>query len=352
MPIHYNVLPNALTSPPSYTGRPVPQVIHDYDSMAEVISLRNPTIPEATAKTVLQAFREEVVIQLSDGNSINLSNFISFVVSMPIRLENSTDPLPADPVDVKGKPSPTLKEEVENMATYTREPYFTKAPDIEACMDTNSEISNWVRDGFGVRVDGSDIGFDPLDDELGITLLSPAGNEIKQENLSLNEPSTLIFTCVQDVALGPAGRHSVENQLSIKSRYTVNGKVRLGIYSKLIRITNKILFPGAGAYIFVTGQDTTGPATLSAYTGTHDGTFIIVSELKPTGRLVLSASNIGGSFGPQVEVTEAAAYVLSGVFDDETPVTLTVTVADMEKLIISTKKYSRYFQEICTIDLP
>ena len=349
MPINYNVIPNALTSPPSYTARPTPQVIHDYDSLARQINIHNPTIPAATAKSVLEAFREEVIYQLAEGNSVNLKNFVSFVVSMPVRLATPTDTLPSSPVNVKAKPSVTLKTEVDQAATYSQQAFVTKAPNIINAADSNLELADFFRPGYGVRVDGTFLGFDASDSELGVNMLSPAQNIIPQTNLSLNEPSKVIFVGVLDEAAGPAGDASVEYQLSITNRYTANGQSRIGTYSRFLRCANVTGAAAADAYIFVTGQDATGPAAITAYTGSDEGTYIVVSELKPTGELVLSAGSLQGEFGPQVEVTDDGVYVLNGIFEGVTPITISVTVISKVDLTAATDSYGRYLQEVCTI---
>ncbi|MCI5114868.1 MAG: hypothetical protein D3912_08605 [Candidatus Electrothrix sp. AX1] len=89
MPIQYKVVPNYLTNPPSFTARPVPGSTLDYDGLAKQINLHNPTIPVEMAKAVLKATREEVIRQLVAGNTVNLSGFISFVTTLPVRLKKT-----------------------------------------------------------------------------------------------------------------------------------------------------------------------------------------------------------------------------------------------------------------------
>jgi hypothetical protein len=194
MPIQYKVIPNYLTNPPSYTARPVPQNTLDYDALAAQIHLHNPTIPADTAKAVLEAFREEVIRQLADGNTINLAGFVSFVVSLPVRLNQPTDDLPPNPVDVKAKPSVVLKQEVMQQAVYVRLPYSEKAPDISAAYDTNTNFANWIRPDYGFRLDGSNIGFDAADPAQGVFLTDADGHIMQQTKISLNNPSKIIIT--------------------------------------------------------------------------------------------------------------------------------------------------------------
>ncbi|MCI5120242.1 MAG: hypothetical protein D3908_03435, partial [Candidatus Electrothrix sp. AUS4] len=184
MPIQYKIIPNYLTNPPSYIARPVPQGTLDYDALAEQIHLHNPTIPVDTAKAVLEAFREEVIRQLADGNTINLAGFVSFVTTLPVRLDHPSDPLPPNAVDVKAKPSVVLKEEVAQQAEYVRLPYSEKTPDISAAYDTNTKLANWIRPDYGFCLDGSNIRFDAADPTQGVFLTDADGHIIRQRKIS------------------------------------------------------------------------------------------------------------------------------------------------------------------------
>ncbi|MCP4173999.1 MAG: DUF4469 domain-containing protein, partial [Fuerstiella sp.] len=190
----------------------------DYDALAAQINLHNPTIPAATAKAVLEAFREEVIRQLADGNTINLSGFVSFVVSLPVRLDQPTDDLPSDPVDVKAKPSVVLKQEVAQQAEYVRLPYTEKSPDITAAYDTNTNIPGWIRPDYGFRLDGSNIGFDGTDPTQGVFLTDADGHIVQQTKISLNNPSKIIIT--PDFGGEPAVSPNVEKTIAVRSRYT------------------------------------------------------------------------------------------------------------------------------------
>ena len=263
MPIQYKIIPNYLTNPPSYTARPVAQKTLGYDEMAAQISLHNPTIPEAVAKAVLQAFRSEVVRQLADGNTVNLSGFMSFVISMPVRLAQPTDDLPPNPVDVRAKPSVVLKQEVSQQATYMRLPYSEKSPDIIAARDTNTGLANWIRPDYGLRLDGSNIGFDAADPEQGVFLTDADDNTAQQTKLSLNEPSKIIIT--PDFTGLSSVSPNVEKIISVRSRYTENGQLRIGEYSKRLRSTNVVTT--AQPRIFVVGDSSDAPLLVTDYPG-------------------------------------------------------------------------------------
>ncbi len=338
MAVEYAITSNALTTPPSYGARPAPKQILGFDEIARQINIHNPTIPEATAKSVLEAFREEIVFQLAEGNTVNMKGFVSFVVSMKIRLENPTDPLPVNPIDIKAKPSAPFKTAIRQAATYFRLPAVTKAPNIIAAIDTNTQIDGYVRNGFGSQVSGSNIGFNAAAADEGIFLLSPAGNSTQQTNLSLNNPSNLIFIPLLDVAAGPAGANSVEQILTVKSRYTASGQLRSGTYGKPMRNVN-VVTDGAIS-VFVTGAAASGPATVTSYVGAQVDARI-VAQIKPSGELTLSVGTLAGVFGQELTVLANGAYVLTGLAAD-----VEVTVSDLVTLTASVLTYQRYMQEI------
>lgn len=341
MAIGYYLALNALTNPPSYSGRVVPNQILGYDQIAAQINLRNPTIPVQTAKSVLEAFANEVKIQLADGNTVNLTNFCSFVVTMPIKLETPNDPLPSNPINISAKPSTPFKDAVKTAATYTRLPTPIKAPTISASYDSSTSVEGFVRNGWGLTIAGTNLRFDPTDATQGVFLLSQAGNDIRQENISLNDPSRLIVIPGLDPAVQPAGAASVEHVLSVRSKYTDNGTLRTGGYGKKLRTKNMI--SDTNKKLFVTGTATSGPAVVKTYAGSAVDCRIL-AQVKTDGSLTLSIGSMTGSFGQEMTVAANGDYTLAGLAAD-----VVVTVSDYEALAAAATSYGRYFVEFCNI---
>lgn len=345
MPIEYNVVENLLTSPPSYSMRAVPKLIHTFDSLAREINIHNPTIPTITAKSVLEAFRAEVIYQLSIGNTINLENFISIVASLPGRLVNATDPIPVDAVDVKAKPSITLKTEVIEAATYTRLGYPTKNPSIVQEIETNSGLLNYVTQGSPMRINGTNIGFDTSDIELGVTLKLVADDSlIDQTNIALSDPSQVVVIADLEEQEVAANLGAVEYLLSIASRYTTNGQVRTGTFAKTLRCKN-ILENGVNQNVFVVGSGAVSAnATIDVYAGT-DINALAVLQIRPTGELMLSIgaliAGLGGQ-GAQVQITGDGSFICTDGLSD--PVTF--IVSDFDTLYEDVESYGRYMQEV------
>lgn len=343
MSIEYNVVENLLTSPPSYSMRAVPKLIHDFDSLAREINIHNPTIPVITAKSVLEAFRAEVIYQLSIGNTINLENFISLVATLPGRLVNATDPIPSNAVDVKAKPSVTLKQEVIEAATYTRLGYPTKNPSIVQELETNSGLLNYVTQGSPMRINGTNIGFDTSDAELGVSLKLVADDSvISQTNVALSDPSQVVAIANLDDQEAAANLGVVEFILSIASRYTANGQVRTGTFAKTLRCKN-ILEDGVNQNVFVTGDGDSVNVTINEYGGENVNALAVL-QIRPTGELMLSigelASGVNGQ-GSQVQITGDGSFICTDGLESA----VTFIVTDFDALYGDVESYGRYMQE-------
>jgi hypothetical protein len=343
MPIQYKVIPNYLTNPPSYTARPVPQNTLDYDALAAQIHLHNPTIPADTAKAVLEAFREEVIRQLADGNTINLAGFVSFVVSLPVRLNQPTDDLPPNPVDVKAKPSVVLKQEVMQQAVYVRLPYSEKAPDISAAYDTNTNFANWIRPDYGFRLDGSNIGFDAADPAQGVFLTDADGHIIQQTKISLNNPSKIIIT--PDFGGALAVSPHVEKTIEVRSRYTENGQLRTGEYAKHLRSTNVVTVQQPK--LFVVGDAADGPLVVSKYPG-EQVMCRFEAVYRTDGQITLAVGPLAGSLGPELILPrEGGDMVLTGL---DAVVTVNFIDSGSYNLFVANLlAYGRYMLEVCDL---
>ncbi|MDU9047428.1 MAG: DUF4469 domain-containing protein [Candidatus Electrothrix sp. Rat3] len=343
MPIQYKIIQNYLTNPPSSTARPIARKTLDYDALAKQIHLHNPTITVDTAKAVLEAFREEVIRQLADGNTINLSGFISFVTTLPVRLDLPTDDLPPECVDVKARPSVVLKQDVAQQAKYERLPYSKKSPDIGGAYDTNTKLQNWIRGDYGFRLDGSNIGFDEADPTQGVFLTDADGHIVQQEKISLNNPSKIIIT--PDFGGEPATPPNVEKTIAVRSRYSKNGQLRTGEYANHLRSTNVVT--AIQPKLFVVGDDMDGPLVVSSYTG-EQVMCRFEAIYRADDQITLAVGPLKGSLGPEVIVPAAGGdMVLTGLDAD-------VTVSFMDSgsydlFVASLLSYGRYMLEVCDL---
>lgn len=337
--ILYQINKNNITEPPSYYAQVQPRAVLNVDDVARLINQHNPTIPVKTAKSVVEHFADEVALQLASGYTVNINNFCSFVVTLGGRMTNPTDPLPTDAFDIRAKASTTFKTMVYQESTFERTGYNSKVPSIVSGIDTNTEIHNYIRDGYGFRIDGTQLAFDPTDATQGVFLLSQAGNSIKQENVSLVLPKKIIIVPSLDPAAGPAGDASVEQILTVKAKYTENGELREGTF-KTIQRTTLVISDTTTDQCFVTGSAASGPAEIGAYAGAQVDA-ILQASIGNDNILRLSIGTLAGVFGDAVSVTATGDFVLSGLVAD-----VTVTVTDYETLYANVLSYGRYMKEV------
>lgn len=341
MSIRYEVVKNSLTTPPSYFARPQPRVILGIDDMAAEINKRVPNIPFETAKSAIVTFQEIVGDELAGGNGVKIDSFCSWVVTMPGSMAEPTDPLPTGAFDIKAKPSAPFKTAVLNAATFERVGYASKEPSIVSAIDTNTSIPNYVREGFGFKITGAQMGWDQTDTNQGAFLLSSAGNNIRQTNISLSNPSNAFIVPVLDAVAGPAGANSVEQILSIVTRYTENGEYRTGTYKTPLRTTNVVA--AATPNLFVVGSAAAGPATVTLYAGLQTDCRIL-AVIGGDNILRLSIGTLAGVFGDTVAVTAAGDYIVGGLASD-----VTINVNDFDQLRANVIAYGKYLQEVCDL---
>lgn len=345
MSINYKVVKNNLTVPSSYTGTPISNNVLGFQDLAERINSTNPTITAKIAKSVLELFSDVVLSNLSEGNALNLEGFCSFNVSMNVKLDKPTDSLPENSVNVNVIPSPVLVQDVKDAATFSRIEYSEKVPMILAATNSLTGIEGWLEPYFSMSFTGTALRVDRPDPDQGVFLTSPAGNTIKQDNISLNNPSSIIFNPNLDPVQGPAGYASVEYALFVKAKYTPNGEIRTGFLGVPLRTTN-IIGAATTNQLFVTGEDDSGPAEVSLYPGT-EVTARIAATIKPNGDLTLSAGLIeAGAMGPSLTVTTEGSFVLEGL-----PSPLTIEVTNYAKLYQASLSYGRYITEFVSLSV-
>ena len=343
MPVAYYVRENKLTTPPSYSCQTTAEDTLGDDEIAEFIHLLNPSITAAQAKTVLQNLQQVVTEQVADGKFVKLKNFVSFMPRLQVRLDLPTDDIPPDAVKVAAKIPRQLNRAVQNIATYERLGYPSKAPEVVIGYETNTKHPRFIREGYPFRLSGKFLGFDVDDEDLGIFLVDANDNEIEQDKIGLNDPSNVIITA--DFGEAPAASPNVEKTIHCRNRYTPNGTIREGSY-EYVRSMNFIA--SDQLEMFVAGADAAG----SVQAVQHDAPAEdcrVEAILKPDDTIALAIGPYMGAMGPPVIVNPAGGYiVLSGLSVD---VTLHVAdadaYADLHNFLLAR---GRYVLEVCNMD--
>jgi len=345
MPLQWKPRDNKLTTPPSYAAFPVVSNRIDIDQLATLINEQIPTISVPAIKAVLICFEKEVKHQLSKGNGITLENFLSIYPSISQRINNEDDQIFKSSVEINLNLAITLVEEIRAVITFEKLPYIPiKQPEILSAFDSNSGIERWINGESGFTLRGNNLRYNIDAADEGVFLTSPAGNEIKQTNISVNNNALSIFTSELDSNLGPAGVASVENSLFMKSRYTDNGSLRTGYFSGYIRQTNIVGDSIGNNKLFVSGASVDAPILVNDYQGIDTTCFF---RLVYTGdnKVLISA---GGSDtqGEQVEITGNHEYALDGA-----PSLVTIEVLDFTRLVEILVLYQRYILEVVSLSV-
>ncbi|MCP3663971.1 MAG: DUF4469 domain-containing protein [Gammaproteobacteria bacterium] len=335
MSIPYIVTSNYLTQPPSFSARVQPGMVLGNEQVAELINLHNPTIPVATAASVLIALQDEVVTQILAGNTVKLENFVSFVSTLPVRMEKATDDLPTDPLDIKAKPAKPFKDTIRDQAEYERIGYEDKQPLTVATLDTMLDIQNVFRTGVGFQIEGKNIGFDPTDEEQGVFIAFPGEDTgTRVDNISLNDPSKII--CIPE--FGESSSGLVRCILTMKTKYTENGQIKSSDYARAIRYTNSMEDDGP----ILIGADDVTNCTAENFTG--DNNLVFTAYLRPTGECQVYAQpvvdGVLGDPGTEVLVTGNDTYAITGLaanFD--------FIVSDFAALVVILEANGRFMQE-------
>lgn len=342
MPVAYYVRENKLTTPPSYSCQTTAEDTLGYDEIAEFIHLLNPSITAAQAKTVLQNLQQVVTEQVADGKFVKLENFVSFMPRLPVRLNLPTDDIPPDAVKVAAKIPRQFNRAVQDIATYKRLGYPSKAPEVAIGYETNTKYPRFIREGYPFRLSGKFLGFDIDDEDLGIFLVDANDNEIEQDKIALNDPSSVIITA--DFGEAPAASPKVEKTILCRNRYTPNGTIREGSYEH-VRSMNFIA--ADQLEMFVAGADATGPVQAVKHNAPAEDCRV-EAILKPDNTITLAIGPYIGEMGPPVIVPpEGGNIVLPGLsVDVRLHVANAAAYAALRNFLLAR---GRYVLEVCNM---
>lgn len=234
MSIGYYVTENKLTSPVSYYCRVSAREVLDFPDVAALLNAKNPTVPTAVALSILNDLREVVKEQLLAGKTVNLTNFCSFVTTLPVKLASPIDPLPSNKLSVSGKISTTMRDQMRNEAEFVREGYTSKEPSIIQMVDTQRDIAGTIQSTFPFTVFGSNLKFNSADPDQGLFLNDGTNDEFRVDIYSENgnaRVTGIITGEPADLADGVLNEYSLQS----RTKYTETGNLRTTSYSKPIR---------------------------------------------------------------------------------------------------------------------
>lgn len=338
MSINYGVRQNALTTPPSNTCVVEPKDIFGYDEISAAINGKNPTLPVATIATVIQALKDEIIVQLLAGNTVKFENFVSFVTTLPGKLALPTDPADKNKLQIIAKIAPLYKEELRMAAELVRTGYPVKGPQIVAAFDTNLDMQNFIETGRPFKIIGANFAFDPSDTEQGVFTTTTAGVTTRQTNIAQNLPSGIIIIPAANV-ITDGGK--VDVTVTVKTRYTQNGLIKTGT------LVNRVRGLHSGSNVLFGMSGGSNPVEYTAAGLSSGDRFVFVANLRPDNNVEISVGLFAnpGLFGAAVVMTEEnVGYTIST--GEETPQEFTVEISNLELLKTNLLLSGRYMQDV------
>lgn len=326
---------NALTTPPSYKARHVPNNTLGYDELAEAVAKRNSLWSAGLVKSVLLETRAEIKEQLIKGNKINLENFFSIVISLAVRLVSPDDPMPPNDEVIKLLlvASKTMLEEVQAEVELERISPENKVPVIASVRDTQFDLQDVLNIDGVLDLAGADMQFNPKAAGEECVLEGTRNGRTVQTRFAKNSPTELLivpqFAAQTDV-------WNNEYLLSITTRYTDHGSLRTGVYNRPLR-TPLTIDLGENHYVGMLSGAQTAPlveATAVEVVAVDSALVRIQAVLNALdGKLRLSLLDIteGSSVGDAVTVSANGEYTLPG-FAGSALASMTVQVNDYAAL--------------------
>jgi hypothetical protein len=311
--IQWKVEQNKLTTPSSYRAQSVVRTTLDYAGVSSAMAARNTQWSAGLIEAVLRQFREEVLIQLANGNAINLENFIKFAVNFATRLPTAVSPLPplSECLEVQASASKTLRDDVRSAASAEKIASVEKAPMILAVTDVTTGLENVMQTGTSIVMNGTDMYFDNTMSGAECVIEGMQTGRTVQTNFGKRANSEIIV--VADYPTQTSS-HNNEYEISVTTSYTTNGSLRTGTYKKRLRVplnvsigaTSTGILSGAGSspLVSVTG----GALTASQQVRIQ----AVINSQDQILRISLLDMTEGSKVGDTVTINGNSAYEILG----------------------------------------
>ena len=308
---------NALTTPQSYTPRHVPRAVIDNDELAIRMEQRNPLYTQTIAKSFLMDLADEMQDLLLNGNQITLAGLFTCRVSFTGRLSTPDSPLPPldESLQVRLYPSRTFVEPIRQGASTERLPMVKKIPLITMARDTVLDLNDVLNPEGLLQLTGENLYFNPKQNQGNCVIMGTESGSITQTRFGPIQDSDIIV--MPDVP-EQSNPWNNEYQVSISTRYSQNGTLRTGTYSRMLR--TPLAVPGMGEPTppetgILSGTQATANVSINGGTISAD-TQLRIQAVQDIGEGKLFINLIDmeeeGAEGTPVEVTQDGEYILSG----------------------------------------
>lgn len=237
----YEIHEDLTTDPVSYYPEIVPRAELSLEDVCTLMSTSEPLLSYETCRIVINTLSQAIAGALAAGSWVLLEDFCMWQPEFTDVLANPDDTLDTDTLDVVAYQQDAFVDAVEARVTFELLRYaFPVAPYITLAYEAKYNLPDHVEDIVGLFVIGQDFAVDRDDAETGVWLKSPAGNDYKQERVSLIGSTQLLITATLSGEGGAAGQNSVEHELSVRSRYAEGGDIQTGVYASKLRAVNVV----------------------------------------------------------------------------------------------------------------
>jgi hypothetical protein len=307
--ILYIIYENTETTPTTYYPEVYSRADIDIDQIASIINEAHQTIDVALAKVTLLEMAKVISLELSSGYWVSFSDFMTFQTEINAESEDTEIYIDEDDLEVIGYVYNDFTDAVESAATFELLKYgFPREPWILTAIETKYNLPDHVVDNHGLIITGEDFVVDKSDSEQGVWIKSPAGNNYRQNKYTYVSDGEIIITAELSGENGPAGKNSVEVELSIRASYDDGSTISTGTYGNKLRRVNQI--SDTENKVFLTGSQTTCGVELLNFSYQQYEEIILYASTAETG--VDISLYEGDSLQDTVNVTENSSFLLYG----------------------------------------
>ncbi|MBP3365932.1 MAG: DUF4469 domain-containing protein [Treponema sp.] len=235
--LKYCLRENLLTADPDdCMAQAVDVRSYPQDEIIGLIMKRGTTLTKADVSAVLQVFSEVVCELTADGSAVNTPLFsTSFSVSGVFSGMADSFDRARHSISVNVNPGTALREAAKSVKTEkteaaATEPYITEAADI-----VSGSVNATLTAGGILRLTGSRLKFDALDEAQGVFLVPAEGGEaVKCAVVAENKPARVMIMVPADVK---PGAYYAEVRTKLFGNGGTSKTQRMGRFSKLLAVS-------------------------------------------------------------------------------------------------------------------
>lgn len=236
MPLEYRIIPNPLTSEPSFRADVLQNIVTLKDITTE-LSIILPQVGFGTIELVINSLKSVVEAKLTDGYSVSLDDFVRFYHSIPGRLDSSDATVSSSSVQINTAISTSIGGRVSDSISLSRVPFQEKSPSISSVTEAGG-LRNFL--GQMMVLKGNGLDFDPTRSDEGIFFVNTHTNAgVKPTQYALVTNTQVI--ALNDVVTSPIANQYNEFLIGARVRYTANGSLRTGEYLSPTRYYRQVV---------------------------------------------------------------------------------------------------------------